>query len=444
MINARRILSALPGLVVAAALGTPALAQDPARALSLGDAARLAAQRSTASAVSRLRADEVRSRVAQRRADLLPSLAAVVADGERTYNTASFGIPFPGFDPNGSIIGPVRTVDVRARLALDVFDPAARARYRGAQAVADSAGAGETTSAEQAGFVAAVAYLRVLRADAQLGARAADSASAAQLLGIARDQLAAGVGVALDVTRAESQVASSHAQIIAARNERDQARLALRRALGISLTAALVLKDSLQAPAGTSLPDAAQAIAEALRSRSELRAAAAAVTSAQRARDAARAGRVPSLGLYADEGASSNQYNHLLQTYSYGVQLAFPVFEGGRTEARIEEQSAALRESELRLADLRQQVEVDVRSALLDIAAAEEQVAAAGERLRLAEAETAQARERFSAGVSGNADVVSALLSLTGSRTQLVDAQTALRSAWVAMARAQGRVTELP
>jgi len=103
-----------------------------------------------------------------------------------------------------------------------------------------------------------------------------------------------------------------------------------------------------------------------------------------------------------------------------------------------------VREAEVRLADLRQQIEYEVQSALLDVASATQLVAAADTRLHLAMDETSQARERFTAGVAGNADVITALLSLTGSRTQLVDAQTALRMAWVSLAKAQGKLREMP
>ena len=51
---------------------------------------------------------------------------------------------------------------------------------------------------------------------------------------------------------------------------------------------------------------------------------------------------------------------------------------------------------------------VDVRGALLDLASAREQVDAARERQRLAEQEVQQARDRFRAGVAGNADVITA------------------------------------
>jgi outer membrane protein TolC len=56
----------------------------------------------------------------------------------------------------------------------------------------------------------------------------------------------------------------------------------------------------------------------------------------------------------------------------------------------------------------------------------------------------AQARDRFRAGVAGNADVITASLSLNAARTAHVDALAAYHAARVALARAEGAVTELP
>jgi outer membrane protein TolC len=135
--------------------------------------------------------------------------------------------------------------------------------------------------------------------------------------------------------------------------------------------------------------------------------------------------------------------SHLLPTYTWGVQVSVPVFEGGRRTSRIAEQTAMERELELRERDLRSQVTVEVRGALLDIASAREQVEAGRERVRLGEQEVSQARERFSAGVAGNADVISASLSLSAARTSLVDAEALYESARVALARAQGTLTTI-
>ena len=81
------------------------------------------------------------------------------------------------------------------------------------------------------------------------------------------------MGVALDVTRARAQLAGTRAQLIAARNERDRARLELARAAGLSLDSAIVLRDSL-GPSAAEAPNVADAIAAAIRDRADLHAAA--------------------------------------------------------------------------------------------------------------------------------------------------------------------------
>jgi outer membrane protein TolC len=109
----------------------------------------------------------------------------------------------------------------------------------------------------------------------------------------------------------------------------------------------------------------------------------------------------------------------------------------------VAEQVSSARDIEIRARDLRAQVEADVRIATLNLHSSEEAVAAARERLSLAEQEVAQARERFQAGVSGNADVITASITLNGARTQLVDALTSYQASRVALARAQGSIATL-
>jgi outer membrane protein TolC len=216
----------------------------------------------------------------------------------------------------------------------------------------------------------------------------------------------------------------------------------LRRALNVALDTPLELTDSL-----TSLPTV-EAVAEegavdlAMRSRPDLKAAGAQLEAAKQQVAVTRATRLPKVGVFGNDGQTGFASN-LLNTYTYGIQVSIPVFEGGRRQAVAQEQEAAARDIEVRQRDLRQQVAVDVRGAMLDLNSAREQVAAARERQRLAETEVQQARERFRAGVAGNADVITASQSLNGARTGVIDALTAYQSARVALARAQGAVTQL-
>ena len=448
-VRAGLILSALVALLAFVARLAEAQTTIPRR-LTLGDAVRIAARQSAPVQSAQLRAAEAQARVTQARSALLPDLSAGALQSARTFNTASFGISFPSapnqpplFDPNGQLEGPVHSTDVRARASIDLVDLAAISRVRASQSAARAADAGAASVAEQAAAGAAQAYLRALRADAQLDARVADSTLAVELIGIAQQQLRAGVGVALDVTRAESQLAGVRAQLIAARNDRDRSRLDLLRALDLSLDTPIELADSLAAPAATVPTDESAAVAEALRRRPDLREMEQQIAAATRQLSATRAERLPSVGAFGDDGWQGKSASVLLPTYTWGIQLSLPIFDGLRREGRVQEQELQTRDLHVRDHDLRQQVAVDVRGALLDLSSARQQVYAARERLRLAEQEVAQARERFRAGVSGNADVITASLTLDAARTQLVDALAAYRGAYVGLARAEGTVTQL-
>lgn len=449
IIRVGAVLAVLAALLAFAIRAAGAQAPTPQR-LSLADAARLAAAQAAGVQGAEYRAAQAQARVTQSRSAFLPQISAVPNWTSHTLNSASFGFNFPApagekplLDPNGQIIGPVKFWDLRGEASQTVFDPGAAGRVRAARASAAAAGAGVATAAEQAAFTAANAYVRALRTEALVQARMADSALANDLVKIAQDQLEAGVGVGLDVTRAESQRAASHAQLIAARNDRDRAQLDLRRALNLALDTPLELSDSLAAVAPADSLSEQAAIAQALRARPDVRAAELQLAAAEQQVAAVRATRLPTVGVFANDGPTGLEPQHFLNTYTYGVQVRWPVFEGGLRSGQSQEAEATAREIDVRRRDLTQQVAVDVRSALLDLASAREQVDAARERQRLAEQEVAQARERFRAGVSGNADVINASLSLNAARTGLVDALTAYQTARVALARAEGTVSEL-
>lgn len=444
------LVALLAFLVRSAAAQEPTATSSTPQRLSLGDAARLAAQQAAGVQSARLLMTEAQARVIERRADLLPNVSGYVEGTSHTLNSASFGFDLPSppgqppiLDPNGQIIGPVKLLDVRGRASESLFDYAAIQRVRAARVGVGAASAGVAAAAQQAATGAAAAYLRALRAEAQLEARIADSSLADDLLGIARQQLSAGVGVALDVTRAQAQLAGIRAQLIASRNDRERTLVDLRRGLNLPVDAPLTLTDSLaQMPATETVSERA-AVDQALRTRPDLKALDEQARAAQQQVAAIKAERLPSLNVFGDDGTIGKSTSHMLATYDVGVQVSVPIFEGFRREGRVQEQEAAAHEVEVRRKDLALQVEADVHTALLDLASAREQVEAARERLRLAEQEVAQARERFRAGVAGNADVITASLALNGSRNLLIDALTAYQAARVSLARAEGTVTDL-
>jgi len=436
---------------IAIASATASAQQPETISLTLGDAARLAARQSALARGARLRADEADARVRQRKADLLPNLSSYVQEAGRTFNTSTLGIDFPTppgqqpvFDPKGQVEGPINTLDIRGRVQQNLLDFGALGRVRSAQASARSSSADADATAEQAATIATNAYVRAMRADADLHARQADTVLATELLGIARAQLQAGTGVGLDVTRARAQLAATRASLIASRTARDHARLDLLRSLALPVGSEIVLADSLTGVIGAeSVADEPTLVAQALRNRPDILAEEQRVRAAQQGLSAIKAERLPTLGLVADDGVIGKNGARLLNTYTWGLQVTLPIFDGFRREGRMQEQRSVVKEAEIRQHDLEQQAQADVRGALLDLAGAREQLDAARERLRFAEQEVSQARDRFNAGVAGNADVVNASLALTASRTLVNDAETAYQLARISLARATGSVTTL-
>jgi outer membrane protein len=442
-------LSVLVALLAFFVRAAEAQAPTPTR-LSLGEAARLAAAQTAGVQSAQARVEQAQARVRQSRSGLFPQVEAVPNWSSHTLNSASFGFNFPSqpgqpplLDPKGEIIGPVRLWDFRGQATQTLYNPAVRQRIKAAQSGVLAANADVSIAAEQSAMNAAAIYIRTLRSDAALQARVADSTVASELLIIARQQLQAGVGVGLDVTRAQSQLAAARAQLIAARNDRGRSRLDLLRALNLPLDTPIELTDSLASLPLPGAADEAAAVEVAVRSRPDIRAADAQLAAAGAQLAVLKASRLPTVGLFGNDGANGTALNHLLNTYAYGVQLTWSLFEGGRREGQQQEQEAVAHDIEVRRRDLRQQVAVDVRSAFLDISSAREQVDAARERQGLAEQELSQARDRFSAGVAGSADVVTALGSLNAARTGLIDALTAYQAARVSLARAEGTVSQL-
>jgi len=428
------------------------LAQDAeVYRLTLGDAARLAADRSTPVLQARARTEGAQARARATWSGLLPSLDVDAYRSARTFNTASFGLDFPTipgqdpfFDPNGEVLGPINATDVRARAVLPLVDFSALARRRGALAGADAALEEEAAVSDAAAAVAARAYVAALRARADVEAREQDLALAEELLTVAEGQLEAGVAVAIDVTRAQSQLATIRAQLLASQHLAEVADLQLRRTLRISDTAPMELLDDLGSVAIEVAPPEDDAVMQALDGRSDLGAAEAYELVARQSVSTTRAGRLPRLTVAFDDGYFGESYRHMLNTYSWTFRVSLPLFDGLDRSSRLREQEAHVREIEYRIEDLEEEVAFQVRQALLGLNSAQEQASAAEERLRLAELEVSQEDERLRAGVAGTADVVRAAMRLNEARTARLNTLAAVQSSRVALAAAMGTVSRMP
>ena len=434
------VRASLVALLLPAALAAQAPAAGAPLRLSFADAVRVAASEAPAVALAGLRTDEADARVRQARSALLPSLAVGGVWANRTFNSQSLGIPFPAGLPIPNPVPPFNDYDGRVSARQTLFDWSSVARVRAAGAQADGSRAERGVTVEGTALTAALAYLRAVRAHAVVAARQADSTIAAELVGLAEAQKAAGVSAAIDVTRARTQLVTAEGLLLVAHNQLDRARIDLTRALGIDPTTALAFTDTLTAALGAADVPAARdsLVAAGLANRPDLRAELARGGAARQTGSAIRAERLPRVEVAADYGVNGLTVPSAIATRDLTLQVSVPILDGFRREARLAEQDAVVRESQVREHDLRQQIAADVDGALLDLHSAQAQQAVAAERLRLAADELAQSRERFKAGVAGNIEVIDAQSNLIRARDTDIDARFAAASARVSLARAAG------
>lgn len=441
--NTKPVLAAVIGLVLVAG-GAVAQSPDTPLRLSFAEAISRAAGTAPAVRLAGNQVDQARARVRQTRAALLPDLSATGSWVSQTLNPQAFGFSSSQF-PLPRLLGPFDLYEGRLHLTQTVFDFAARDRIRAARTQVAGAQADSDLTSESAVQLTGLAYLRGTRADAQVAARLADSTLAAELVRLAQAQKDAEVGTQIDVTRAQTQLVAAMGALLVARNDQRRTRIDLARSLGLAPDVPIELTDTLGLTlAQADLPDGRDAqVTGALEHRPDLAVGNARVRGAQQAAQAISAERLPRLDLSAGYGTSGLAPLDGRATRMVALQITVPILDGFRREGRRAEQELVVQGTELRNEELRRQIAADVDGARLDLASAGEQQVIASERLRLAQDELNQARERFKAGVAGNIEVIEAQVSLIRARDADIDTRYAAAVARVALARAAGVARQL-
>jgi outer membrane protein TolC len=184
--------------------------------------------------------------------------------------------------------------------------------------------------------------------------------------------------------------------------------------------------------------DLGQAIQTALAQRSDYQSSKATVRAAEEAVKAAHAERYPTGQINADYGDVGTTLASSHGTFTVTAAARITVFDGRRIAADEIQAKAALKQRQDELADLGAQIDVQVRTAFLDLRTAADQVAVARDNLDLANQTLIQARDRFAAGVTDNIEVVQAQESVASANDTLISAMYAHNLAKTELARALG------
>jgi len=409
--------------------------------LTFGDAIERALRQNLAGLLSEYNTVESRGQKWQQLSDLLPNVNGDVLETRQKLSTESEGFSaklLPGIPP---IIGPYSYFDVRASATQRVFDWKAIQKYR-ASVIGESVAKFNLKDARDLVVLATGnAYLQAIAGAARVETAQAQVESARALYQKAVAQQQAGVAPAIDTLRAQVEYQARQQQLIAATNDFAKQKISLARVIGLAPGQEFELADKAPYEAFP-IPDLETSLQRAYSLRSDYKAARDRLVAAQLERNAATAGYFPTLDMAVNFGEIGPAPGDVLPTYGVVGTLNIPIFEGGRVHGDVLKAEASLRQAQAQMADVRGQIDQDIRNALLDLKSASDQVEVAQSSVNLAEQALTQSQDRFSAGVTDNLEVVQAQEAVAAAHESLISSLYLHNLAKVSFARALGRAEE--
>lgn len=370
--------------------------------------------------------------------NLLPDLEARLQEDVQTQSLTALGFKGNLFPfPLPRVIGPFNYFDVRATVSQSIFNFRDIEQERAASERLKSAKYSYKDAREVVVLAVGNAYLLAIASAARIETADAQVSNAQALYHKASDQQKAGLTPAIDALRSQVELQTRQQQLIAARNDFAKQKLSLARIIGLPSGQEFVLTEKAPYQALTPLPIDVY-LQRAYSSRSDYQAAQAQVRAAELAHRAAAAGRYPTVGVdanYGDIGVTPAQSNGTWQVNG-GVNI--PIFAGGKVHSDLLEADSQLKQARSQLGDLRGRIDYEVRSALLDLNSAADQVEVARSSVDLAEQTLTQSRDRFTAGVTDNLEVVQAQEAVAAAHESYIESLYAHNLAKVELARAIG------
>jgi outer membrane protein TolC len=411
--------------------------------LTFSDAIERALRQNLAGLLSEYNTVEARGEKWEQLSDLLPNVSADVEETRQKVSLQALGFSgslFPGVTlPR--VIGPFSYFDMRASATQRVFDWKSIQKYRSA-VVGESVAQHNLKDARDLVVLATGnAYLQAIAEAARVETAQAQVETAKALYDKAVAQQQAGVAPAIDTLRAQVEYQTRQQQLIAATNDFAKQKISLARVIGLAPGQEFELADkSPYEP--FPVPDLETSLQRAYSSRSDYKASHDRLVAAQLERSAATAGYFPTIDLAANFGEIGAVPGGVLPTYALFGTLNIPIFQGGKVHGDVLKAEAGLRQAEAQMADVRALIDQDIRNALLDLKSSADLVEVAQSSVNLAEQALTQSRDRFSAGVTDNLEVVQAQEAVASAHESLISSLYQHNLAKVSFARALGRAEE--
>jgi outer membrane protein TolC len=423
------------------AWGKPVSAQQVSpKRLTLTEAIQLALKNNLSVRVARTQVDELEGTRERREASLLPHASGNLLANRQNVNLGALGFTSIPNIPIPTVVPAFNHYDSRILASQPLID---REAYHNLKATEKQVQASKLTYQDTRDLV--VRETAGLYLDSEVGFAEIETAesrvtTSQALEKLARDQHDQGLATAVDVVRAQVQLARDRQTLLVARDAYQTSLLALARFMGISPGTPLELAGHMDfhpVPA----PPIDEALRTALEARSDYRSLLSQRESLVEQEKAARARYFPKLSVNGDYGALGTAQTMAGIGEIQGT-ISISLFDWDRTGQRKELESRVRRLNE-QIDDLTRGIEQDLRKALLDLDSASNQVSVTESALALAERELSLAQDRFRNGVTDNIEVVTAQDTLASAQDDRIMALARHIDAGMALARALGATEKI-
>jgi outer membrane protein TolC len=419
------------------------------RRLTLREAISLALKQNLSVRVAGAQVEELEGTRERRGAALLPHVNGNAFANRENIDLAAMGISFPkinlpalGFSfAVPSVVGPFAHYDFRLSASQALIDRHSYHNWKASERQEEAAKLNYQDARDLVIRQAAGLFLDSQASAAEVEAAESRVTTSQTLEKLARDQHDQGLATAVDVVRAQVQLARDQQNLLVARNTYQTSLLVLAHFLGLSPGAPLELAERLQfhhVPA----PEAEQALHTALEARSDYAALLKQRDSLVEQLKASRARYLPTLSVNGDYGAIGRNFGSMAGTGEIQGTLSVSLFDRDRAGEKTELQSQ-LKRLNAQIDDLSRQIEQDLRTALLDLDSTENQVTVTEAALHLAERELSLAQDRFRNGVTDNIEVVTAQDALASAQDDRIMALARHADAGMALARGLGATEKI-
>lgn len=414
--------------------------------LTLEQAVNLALKQNTTAQIAQIIAAESVQDKNVARAELLPQADLNVDEKWQRLNLAAeFGGGFPGLPPGVVFpghIGPFSLFSAGVGFNGQIFDLTLFRRYQASRNTANASRFDSQSTREQVVLLVVSQYIGTLRATADVQASQSRVELAQALYDQAADLQKEGVGTGIDTLRANVELQNEKQRLIEAEAQRQTSVFGLSRILNLDPRQQVELADSLSF-FETPQPELESSIEEGLSTRPEWKSLEQQIKAEEYQKKASSESRLPSAhysGNWTQLGVSPTT---VIPTYTYSGSITMPIFTGGRIHAEIARANLEIQRIEQQQADLRNSIALDVKTSLINLGSARNEVQVANLGVQLSKEEVDQARDRFQAGVANNIEVIQAQDSLARANDNQIAALYRFNQARADLARAIGQMERI-